>query len=217
MSCINSSNNALFALLIVVAMPSAKLANADEGKAADASDEIVFVPPKIGTPKDRIGAGTRGSAAEDEEGALLLLAPEDGGLTTLSSPPLVWHLKSGHRGDLVFALNSAGASGGELLITGPFPPGYYGVDLGRLQQHLETGTIYEWQILLLDSKTSTVNERSIRLVERVPEEMNSGNPSADGLWFDALSPLVKISLSGRVKPVNLDQFEQLLQSAGVTY
>ena len=117
----------------------------------------------------------------------------------------------------MFALNPAGAPGSELLINGPFPPGYYGVDLGRLQQHLETGRIYEWQILLLNSKTSTVSERSMRLVERIPESLSSGNPSADGLWFDALSPLVDISLSGRVRPVNPDQFEQLLQSAGVTY
>ncbi|WP_299985728.1 hypothetical protein [uncultured Ruegeria sp.] len=57
----------------------------------------------------------------------------------------------------------------------------------------------------------------MRLVERVSEELISGNPSADGLWLNVLSLLVEISLSGRARPVDPEQFEQLLRSAGVDY
>ena len=217
MWCTRLSKNALIALLIAIVLPGDKLAAANENNTPDTTEEVVFVPPKMGAPKERMGAGTRNSASNGENAGLLLLAPEDGGLTTLATPPLVWYLESGHRGDLVFALNPVGSPGDQVLITGPFPPGYYGLDLVRRQQQLETGKIYEWQILLLGRNTDTVEARSTRLVERVSEEVSSANPSADGLWFDALSPLVEISLSGRVRPLNSKQFEQLLRSAGVGY
>jgi hypothetical protein len=216
-SCISFSKIALVALLIATLMQSGKLATANEKNSSEKDDEVVFVPPKMGAPKERMGAGTRDYDADGENGALLLLAPEDGGLTTLASPPLIWHLEIGHRGDLAFALGPVGSPGDQVLISGPFPPGYYGLDLVRLEQQLETGRIYEWEVLLLDRNSDTVIARSTRLIERVSEEMGSGKPLADGLWFDALSPLVDISLSGRVRPINSEQFEQLLRSAGVGY
>ncbi|WP_299985729.1 hypothetical protein [uncultured Ruegeria sp.] len=95
-------------------MPGGKFAAVNENKSSENADKVVFVPPEIGALKERMGAGTRDSAAVNENGILVLLAPEDGGLTTLASPPLVWHLETGHRGDLVFALNPVGSPGDQV-------------------------------------------------------------------------------------------------------
>lgn len=191
------------------------LATASENEIADNTEEIVFVPPEIGAPKDRMGAGTRGTAPDSGKNALLMLVPEAGGLTTLASPPLIWRLNAGHRGDLVISIIPLGSIGSELRINGPFPPGDYGLDLERAQLQLDTGRIYEWQIQLLKPGSNSVLEQNARLVERVPEDMRSENPASAGIWFDAISPLIEIGLSGRARTTNSVQLDQLLQSAGV--
>ncbi|NVO56903.1 DUF928 domain-containing protein [Rhodobacteraceae bacterium B1Z28] len=179
------------------------------------TDEVIFVPPEIGAPKDRMGAGTRDVSSETTSGMLLLLVPEDGGLTTLPSPPLVWRLTHGHRGDLVVGLNPSGTDGPQFRIKGPFPAGDYGLDLGRQNFQLDTNLVYVWHVTLLDQNTGAVAERATGLIERFPESFRFNDPAANGYWFDALSEFVDISLSGRIHATKPDQFEQLMASAGV--
>ncbi|UAB88240.1 DUF928 domain-containing protein [Ruegeria sp. SCSIO 43209] len=189
------------------------LASGDE-KNAEKSSEIVFIPPEIGTPKDRMGAGTR-TIPSDAASDLLLLVPADGGLTTLAFPPLIWRLTRGHRGNVIVKLNPIGTTATELHIMGPFPPGDYGLDLSRSSFMLDTDQVYLWQLELLDPNTDAVVERSSGLIERLPEEFRSDTPAAAGLWFDALSELVDIGLSGRVQATNPAVLEKFLNSAGV--
>lgn len=203
---------ALIALFWLVGHASADGDDNDQ----DTADDLVFVPPAIGAPKDRMGAGTRDASSSADADVVVLLIPQDGGLTTLSAPPLIWHLPRGHRGDLMVNLQPVGAHGSEFQLSGPFPPGRYGLDLERMGLHLELNTIYEWQVTLLNAQNGENAGRSTGVIERVPEQMNSATPAADGLWFDALSPLVDISLSGRVQVIEQDRFDQLLSTAGVS-
>lgn len=203
---------ALIALFWLVGHASADSDDKEQGTAND----LVFVPPAIGAPKDRMGAGTRDASSTGDAEVVLLLIPQDGGLTTLSAPPLIWLLPRGHRGDLVVNLETVGAHGSGLQLSGPFPPGRYGLDLERLGLHLELNKIYEWQVTLLNPQNGEIAGRSTGVIERVQEQMKSATPAADGLWFDALSPLVDISLSGRVQVIEQDRFDRLLSTAGVT-
>ena len=188
---------------------------ADDTKDAAAPNEVIFVPPEIGAPRDRMGAGSRDVSSEPATGTLLLLVPKDGGLTTLPSPPLAWRLTHGHKGDLVVGLNAARVLGTQFQIKGPFPPGDYGLDLGRQNFLLDTNRIYEWHVTLLDQNTGAIAERSTGLIERLPEKFRSNAPAAEGHWFDALSQFVDISLSGRVHVTKPDQLKQLMDSASV--
>ncbi len=207
-----------FALLFTLALPvffdTGALA-ASEEQVTNGSNDVVFIPPEIGAPGDRMGAGTRGTLSGDDTAMLTLLVPEGGGLTTLSSPPLVWRLAHGHRGNLIIGLNPLGSLGVELQLQGPFPPGDYGLDLGRSDYTLETGRIYEWHVALIDQQSGAVLERAKALIERFPDQMKAQNPAAAGLWFDALAQLVEIGLSGRVRATDATGFGQLLETAGV--
>ncbi len=129
----------------------------------DTPAEIVFIPPEIGAPKDRMGAGTRSIPTHADSDLLLLLVPADGGLTTLASPPLIWRLFRGHRGDVVVRLSPVGKTAAELLVKGPFPPGDYGLDLSRSNFLLDANLFYLWQVELLDPATGAAIERSSRL------------------------------------------------------
>ncbi|WP_319546325.1 hypothetical protein [Ruegeria conchae] len=205
-----------FLLSMVYPLVADGVALAAGEKEDDASpDDVIFVPPEIGAPRDRMGAGTRDVLSEPTSGTLLLLVPEDGGLTTLPSPPLVWRLTRGHRGDVVVGLNPSGANGPQFRIKGPFPAGDYGLDLGRQNFLLEPNLVYAWHVMLLDQNTGAVFEKATGLIERLPESYRSKDPAANGYWFDALSEFVGISLSGRIHATKPDQFEQLMDSAGV--
>ncbi|WP_170432823.1 DUF928 domain-containing protein [Ruegeria arenilitoris] len=212
----NWVSQAVFVFLLAAGLfPSGFALAAGDEEDTDKSPEIVFVPPEIGTPKDRMGAGTR-NVTSDAASDLLLLVPADGGLTTQAFPPLIWRLTRGHRGDAIVKLGPSGITATELHISGPFPPGDYGLDLSRSNILLDTNRVYLWQLELLDPNTNAVVERSSGLIERLPEGFRSDTPAAAGLWFDALSELVDIGLSGRVQTTNPAELEQLLNSAGVS-
>src|SRR5262245_37886789 len=64
------------------------------GRAAEPSQKkagfaILYIPPQIGFPARRIGAGTRGTG---RLASLQILAPDHLGYTTLEQPTLFWYL-----------------------------------------------------------------------------------------------------------------------------
>ncbi len=214
-SWIRVSVTALFLSMVYPLIADGIALAAGEKENPAPPSDVIFVPPEIGTPRDRMGAGTRDVPSQTTSGALLLLVPEDGGLTTLPSPPLVWRLTRGHRGDLVVGLKPSGADGPQFRIKGPFAAGDYGLDLSRQNVLLDTNLVYLWHVTLVDQNTGAVIQRATGLIERLPESYRSSKPAAKGYWFDALSELVDISLSGRIHATKPDQFEQLMVSAGV--
>lgn len=202
-------------VLIVVPLFGGATWAAGQEDGADTPPEIVFIPPEIGVPKDRMGAGTRDVSLNTDSGLLLLLVPEGGGLTTLAAPPLIWRLTSGHRGYATVQVAPVGQAAPELRIEGPFPPGDYGLDLGRSGFELDTNLIYLWQVALIDPNSGKAVARSSGLIERVPDALKSGAAATAGLWFDALAEVTQIGLSGRAQAKNPAGVDQLLTSAGV--
>lgn len=177
----------------------------------DTQTEPLFIPPKAGTPSDRLGAGTRDVETETND-ALYLLIPPDGGYTTLARPPLIWHVVNGFRGTVAAQIAPVSGPGAGVTWEGAYPPGYYALDLSRSELVLELDTVYEVQVTLM-AQGQTV-ARATGLVERVaPTE---GDPGQNGIWFDTLAPLVTVDVSGRVRVTDREKLAILLQAGEVS-
>lgn len=193
----------IFGLLLWIADAAAQ--SPDESERT----EPVFVPPDIGTPADRAGAGTREVA--QNEGPIRLFVPEGGGLTTLATPPLIWELTVGFRGTIRSEVGTRNGAGVVFEQSGAYPRGRYGLDLERSNLRLKEGAIYHWHVELLDEGTAVA--RSETLIERVaPDGRTLG---AAGLWFDVMEGMVSIDLSGRARVSNPTGFDALLTAGGL--
>lgn len=201
------SVTALAFIFLIVLCNSVRAEQNDQAEAP--AEGTVFVPPDIGAPSERLGAGTREIVGTTE--ALLLLVPEGGGLTTSGTPPLVWYLSNGFRGKVTTQISAPGASGVVLERNGPLPKGYYSLDLRRSDFRLKEGVIYVWKVVL--SEDDLVVAVAESLVERVGA--TDEDPGQAGIWFDALAPLVYIDLSGRVRVSDQLALTQLLKAGGV--
>lgn len=197
-------------ILISTLALSGSFATAEEDQQESASaDETVFVPPDVGAPAERMGAGTRDVATSNE--MVRLLVPEGGGLTTSGKPRLVWQLRNGFRGNMRAEISASGADGVVLDRNGAFPEGFYGLDLQRSDLSLEIGIIYVWRVLLQNEDAVVALTQSF--VERV--DATDADPGQAGVWFDVLDPLVSIDLSGRVRSSDKAALNHLLQAGGV--
>ncbi|QJF51873.1 DUF928 domain-containing protein [Roseobacter ponti] len=210
------------AALLSLAVLCASAARGEQatGSTDAAPGEVVFVPPDAGAPADRVGAGTRDLARD--HGALVLLAPEGGGLTRSAQPALVWYLSENFKGSVqaqIVPVEGTG-TGVARMSEGPLRKGYYALDLARSQMTLEPGKIYEWKVLLLTGPDGDVIADARTYVERQPGGLQTGDDpaalAAAGLWFDALGAFVRIGLSGRVRIEPGPGFAGLVSSAGIT-
>lgn len=73
-------------------------AAAAEAQDLAAADSLIYVPPRRGAPKTRVGGGTRSGGQPLH---LALLAPEHTGLTRSASPTLYWWLSARDRKSVV--------------------------------------------------------------------------------------------------------------------
>ena len=183
-------------------------------------EEIVFIPPAIGAPAERVGAATRDVGQDD--GILSVLAPAGGGMTMLGKPPLIWHLAENFAGRMSaqIALIVSPQDGIEFTSDSRFRRGFYALDLSRSDITLEPGRIYVWTVVLSEPGSEKVVATATTYVERAdgPELAGEDVPAlaARGLWFDALNPFVEIELSGKVRVDQSAGFAGLIRSAGIS-
>ncbi len=177
-------------------------------------ERTAFIPPAMGVPADRVGAGTRGVSADPV--GLDLLVPAGGGLTTLATPILVWKLERPFDGDIQVLLGPpSGPPTYSTRITGPFQPGYVGLDLNGSGAVLEQGRIYAWTVRLIGKGSVQTIAEKAQLIERVARPEGMLSPAQSGLWYDALHPFVAVDGSGRVDLVDAARLSALLDSAGL--
>jgi hypothetical protein len=206
-------------LLFLVAFGISVSAQTSTSTQETAQDEIVFIPPAIGAPADRVGAATRDTGQDG--GVLSLLAPAGGGMTTLGKPPLVWYLADNFAGRMTAQLTQVGAPHDGVEITGEtrFRKGFYALDLSRSEIALEPGKIYVWTVVLAEPRSGNVVAAATTYVERAAGSDLAGEAvpalAARGLWFDALKPFVEIELSGKVRIDQSAGFDGLARSAGL--
>ena len=177
---------------------------------------IAFVPPEMGVPASRIGAGSR-SITFDKIG-LHLMVPEGGGLTAQPAPILLWKLDSALDGRV--SLDLRPVSGARIYTTtlrGDFAPGYMGADLAGADVALEPGTIYQWTVKLSDGDYGGVITTKTQLIERISPPADMVSAAESGLWYDAVGPLVVLDQPiGPATITDAKAMDALLGSAGLT-
>jgi hypothetical protein len=107
-------------------------------------DRLVYRPPDLGAPKQRVGGGTRSL------GQLFVLSPPHLAQTSLTQPRLYWYLDPGFRNALRFRLERSGDA--SVLLNAVLEPapdgGVQYVDLSDYDLRLEVGARYEWGVIL---------------------------------------------------------------------
>ena len=194
-----------------------------------ASVPVLYVPPEIGVPSRRIGAGTRGMG---RQASLQILAPDHLGYTTEEQPTLYWYLAERTTTPIVFTIREEGAV--EPLVDVELPsPDQAGVQPVRLAQHgvkLRPGASYQWFISLVPdparrSKDFTVGawisrrEPDAALRARLAEAKDGRKEAIyaqSGIWYDAID-----ALSARIASAPSDrglreQRAALLEQAGLS-
>jgi hypothetical protein len=201
---------------------------AEEPSPPKPSVGVLYVPPGVGFPGRRIGAGTRGMG---RLASIQILAPDHLGYTTEEQPTLYWYLAEPTTLRIDFTIRDETSVEPVLEVQLP-PPAQAGVQAVRLADHgvrLRAGTHYHWFVSLVPdagrrSKDFTVGAWIAR---REPDAALRGKlASADGreafvyaesgLWYDAIRTLSsRIAASPRDSALR-EQRAALLEQAGLS-
>lgn len=162
----------------------------------------VFVPPKRGAPKTRVGGATRG-AGRASAPTLQALVPEDGGLTVDAQPVLYWYLSGDTKAriDVTIVDEASVTPVLETTIAGPLAPGVHPIRLADHQVSLAPGINYQWFVSLVpDDERRSNDVIAGGAIERVipsdplreklaaADEPSRGVVLAEaGIWYDALT------------------------------
>ncbi len=170
---------------------------------AQTKKPVVYRPPLRGAPTRRVGGATRG----DREWDLILsvLAPEETGLTTRTSPDLYWYLSKADSRPAVFALirDDWIEPVVELNLGARTPGGMGKVALADAKVRLEPGVLYEWSIALVtdsEARSKDVVSSAILMRREPNAELRRDLDGADlagkaalyagaGYWYDAIDAL----------------------------
>ena len=195
-------------------------AETDELNAMETEDDvdIVFTPPVVGAPGDRIGAGTRSSGSLVRR--IVLLAPKGGGLTASAAPTLHWWLSEDFTGTIQVKIEPVDGKQPlmEMKREIDAKAGIRALDLATLGLNLDKGRIYVWKIILRNSD-DVAWASGLSFLERVsPPALGRVDGPVDraralakaGIWYDALARLSE-------DPKLEKQKTSLLKSAGFTF
>jgi hypothetical protein len=173
----------------------------EQSPAAVASEDdepVIYVPPRRGAPRARVGGGLRGAPALPVP---LALAPDHLAQTISARPSLFWHIDGvPPRGtQLVFTLiDETGIDPlAEVELPRPAGPGIQRIDLARLGIRIETGVEYQWSVALIADPGRRADDMvSFGYLRRVaaPRDLARKSTSASsyaarGFWYDALASI----------------------------
>jgi hypothetical protein len=190
----------------------------------------VFVPPRRGAPKVRVGGATRGAGSPGAP-SLLALVPEDGGLTVEEQPVLYWYLSqpTSSRIDLTILDEASVAPLLETTIPGPLTPGVHAIRLADHQISLAPGIDYVWFVSLVpDAERRSNDVIAGGGIERVaaPEPLRAKLAGAGeagpgfvlaeaGIWYDALDALSRAVEASPRDPAARGSRAALLEQVGL--
>jgi Domain of Unknown Function (DUF928) len=220
-------HRSLCAVALVVGLVAAPARAETSGNSGESDTiqggEVAFIPPKDGSPEDRVGAGTRNFSAES--GALTLLVPRGGGETSKASPLFVWYLAQDTEGRVRFELEVKGRLQKIYEKSRKWKAGLYGLSLRPFWVTLKPGRPLRWSVTVIPATAALPTVRAESLIERVssdrvPPQFEDPHDAmralaAAGLWFDALEKGVALSSSGEVRVRSGDDLRGLLGTAGL--
>lgn len=185
----------------------------------------VYMPPRMGGPREVTAAATRSEPARTD--LVRLLAPNHTGLTLAEQPTLYMYV--GEAGALNVTVRSQADLAGRALASGRIEvasaPAIIPLSLGKLGASLRVGSGYIVNVAMYDS-TGRVKSSDSAALERVnpPAEIAraaSGKPlerarlfAAAGLWFDAVGALGEaIAANPALRPHRAALLDQIGLSA----
>lgn len=182
----------------------------------------VYVPPRRGAPKTRVGGGTRSSGSDVQ---LALLAPEHTGLTSRPSPMLYWWLSKDHEGPFEFVVMVVGGVEPVLRFRqeSSLAAGIHSFDLAAAGLALEPEIIYRWSVAIVRDEAQRARDvAALATMEYVIDRdvaEQAETLAAAGLWYDAIAKAsVDIDPAARadlLEQVALDQVAQWSRGEGV--
>jgi hypothetical protein len=137
----------------------------------------LYVPPDLGTPERRVGAGTRGVGT----GSVQILAPDHLAKTSEAQPTFYWYLAEPTATRIDFTLRDERAVEPLLEVTlpGPAGAGIHAVRLADYGVTLAPGGRYRWFVAL------------------VPEPAERSKDFASGAWVERVEPSASLRESAR--------------------
>lgn len=195
---------------------------------------VVYVPPKAGAPRGRVGGGARGGAQGPSGESLVslsVLAPDHPGLTVEAQPTLYWYLSRSSNAPVEFTIMTDETTRPlfETQVTDSGQPGVQRVRLADYGVRLEPGVTYRWYVALVPEPAR--RSRDILaggVIERVEppaglEAKVSKAPPTDiprifaeaGLWYNAIASLSALIEASPRDAVLKEQRAVLLEQVGL--
>lgn len=221
----------LLGTLALAALP----AMAQEGGSAGAgASKITFKVPLRGAPKMRVGGGVRSIDSLDV--ALSVLAPEESGLTTSSSPTLYWYLSETVTDPVEIAvtditsLQAAAEPLIEVSLPAPVASGIHGFDLSERAVALKAGVEYQWIVAVVRDPeqrskdviaggTVIYTAASDELRDRLSQHGQT-QPAVvlaeAGIWYDAVDALSRRIAQNPGDRESRNLRAQLLEQVGLS-
>ncbi len=149
----------------------------------------LYVPPSLGSPERRVGAGTRGVG---RFASLLLLAPDHIAYTSQEQPTLYWYLAQETTTRIDVTLRDESSVKPLLEVQVPLPAAA-GVHAVRLADHgvrLRPDTNYLWFVSLVPEPEQRSKDFSmgawIRRRAPAPTARDAQAYARAGLWYEAI-------------------------------
>jgi Domain of Unknown Function (DUF928) len=189
---------------------------------------VLYVPPEVGFPARRIGAGTRGMG---RVATVQILAPDHLGYTTQEQPTLYWYLAEPTTTRVEFAIHDE-TSVEPLAVVELPSPSQPGIQALRLADHgvkLQPGVRYLWFVSLVPEPERRSKDFVVGgwISRREPDAMLGGRLAAaegrdalvyaeSGLWYDAIGSLSAEIAAAPADPAPLEQRAALLEQVGLS-
>ncbi len=185
----------------------------------------IYVPPRRGKPRARIGGGVRSATAKLP--TLQALVPDHVALTAKSKPTLLWHLNQlpPDRASLMFSLTSDDEIDPliAVVLDRPTQAGLQRIDLTQYAFQLKPSREYQWSVALVtDFERRSRDVIIFGWIERVEESQSTQThqasvPPSDltaisttaalaaaGLWYDAVDAASGTELAALLKQIALE-------------
>lgn len=161
----------------------------------------VFKPPLRGAPSRRVGGSSRG--VSDALPAVMVLVPDDVGLTTSGQPALYWYLSkpTSVRVEVTLIDEKGEQPLVEYAVQNANGPAVHRVDLAQRNVSLKPGVEYQWSISVVPNPDERSNDvmaggvvKRVDLPAKIAARRAAGASkeelaalyAEEGIWYDAI-------------------------------
>lgn len=206
-------------------------ADPQQGIAAEVpKGAAVYVPPKVGAPRGRVGGGSRGSSSDLPR--LTVLAPDHPALTTEAQPVFYWYLSRETKNPIEFTLMTDDQVGPvlETKLADAGKPGVHKVSLADHGVKLNLDTTYRWYVSVVQDKKSRSKDmiaggviQRVNIPSGLPEKLAAVKPeekakvlASEGIWYDAIAAVSSSIEGAPSNGVLREQRAELLDQVGLS-